>query len=157
MSPPLTTNSGGLKLIAILEATKGLFALLVGLGVHELASKDLQQFAERLVGHLHLNPASHYPGVFIHALGAVKDSNLVFIAIGALAYGVVRFIEAYGLWRGYRWTEWFALLSGAVYMPFEVYEAFTHTSLISLLVLVINAFIILYMLKVVMKKHHACA
>ena len=99
MSPPLTTNSGGLKLIAILEATKGLFALLVGLG----------------------------------------------------------FIEAYGLWRGYRWTEWFALLSGAIYMPFEVYEAFTHSSLISLLVLVINTFIILYMLKVVMKKHHASA
>ncbi len=30
-------------------------------------------------------------------------------------------LESYGLWFAKRWAEWFALLSGSVYLPVELY------------------------------------
>ncbi len=150
----MNNNFNGLKAIAVLEASKGLFALLVGLGAHELAGQNLQQVAEHLVEHLHLNPASRFPGVILQAIGEVKDSNLVFIAIGATVYSIVRFVEAYGLWCNFRWVEWFALLSGAIYLPFEIYEIYINQNLISVAVLIFNLFIVWYMYCVLVQKHN---
>lgn len=143
----------GLKAIALIEATKGLLALLVGIGAHELAGKNLQQVAERLVTHLHLNPASELPSAILNAVADVKSSNLALIAIGATVYSIIRFIEAYGLWHNYRWTEWFAFLSGAIYLPFEVYEIYVHQNLFSVVVLIFNLFVVGYMYTILAKKH----
>ncbi|MFT6978268.1 MAG: uncharacterized membrane protein (DUF2068 family) [Shewanella psychromarinicola] len=57
----------------------------------------------------------------------------------------MRFIEAYGLWHNMRWTQWFALLSGAIYLPFEFYEMMSHFSLLSVIVLLINLVVVMYM------------
>ena len=40
----------------------------------------------------------------------------------ALTYSAIRFTEAYGLWRERRWAEWLSAVSGAIYLPFEIYE-----------------------------------
>ena len=70
------------------------------------------------------------------------------MALGAAAYTLVRFIEAYGLWHNLRWTQWFALVSGAIYLPFELYEMVHHFNLLSVIVLLINLAIVLYMFRV---------
>ena len=66
----------GLRPIAIFEALKGVLALLVGLGMHEMSNASIQQGAEYLVSHLHLNPASHYPSIFISSVGKLDSSNI---------------------------------------------------------------------------------
>ena len=33
------------------------------------------------------------------------------MAGGAATYSIIRFVEAYGLWRDEDWAEWFALIS----------------------------------------------
>lgn len=126
---------------------------MVGLGLHKLAGNNLQQLAEHLAEHLHLNPASHFPGVILHVVGEFKDANLAFLAAGALVYGILRFVEAYGLWHNVRWIGWFALFSGAIYLPVEIYELYHYQNLLSLLVLFINVFIVLYMLNLLFAKH----
>ena len=40
-------------------------------------------------------------------------------------YSIIRFIEGYGLWRARIWAEWMALISGAIYLPFEI-QAIIH-------------------------------
>jgi len=70
--------------------------------------------------HLHLDPASHYPGIFIAAMTRLGDARLTPLALGAAAYCAVRWIEAYGLWFERAWAEGLAALSGAIYVPFEV-------------------------------------
>ena len=35
---------------------------------------------------------------------------------------MVRFVEAFGLWRRKRWAAWFGVLSGGIYVPMELYE-----------------------------------
>jgi uncharacterized membrane protein (DUF2068 family) len=67
-------------------------------------------------------------------------------ALGATAYAGVRFIEAYGLWRARPWAEWFAAVSGAVYLPFELVEVYRTLNWISLGVLLVNAAIVAVML-----------
>jgi uncharacterized membrane protein (DUF2068 family) len=56
----------------------------------------LQANAEALVRHFHLNPASRYPRIFLHATDALTNMRLWPFAAGATAYAAVRFIEASG-------------------------------------------------------------
>jgi uncharacterized membrane protein (DUF2068 family) len=84
-------------IVAWFEAAKGGLMLLVGFGVLALVHQDIQAIAEQLVRRFHLNPASQYPQIFIHALTAATDARLWFLACTALAYAIIRFIEAYGL------------------------------------------------------------
>jgi uncharacterized membrane protein (DUF2068 family) len=135
----------GLKAVAMLEATKGILALLVGLGLHVLAGENLQMVAEAIVSHLHLNPTSELPSVFIHAATTITDSNVQIFAIAAIFYSIVRFIEAYGLWRGFVWIEWCAFLSGAGYLPFEIYEIVAHMSYLAIAMFLVNIVVVWYM------------
>ena len=50
---------------------------------------------ERLVRLSHLNPAHHYPRVFIEALADTNGARLRLLAALAFLYAGVRFIEAY--------------------------------------------------------------
>ncbi|NVK72674.1 MAG: DUF2127 domain-containing protein [Oceanospirillaceae bacterium] len=150
----MTSSKKGLKAIAMIEAFKGLMSLVVGFGIHLLAGENLQKIAESIVSHAHLNPASHYPSVFIHAASSITDSNMTLIALGALAYSLVRFVEAYGLWKAFVWTEWFALVSGAIYLPFEIYEIMFHPHLLTICVFLLNVIVVCYMASVLYSKRH---
>ncbi|MCH1923954.1 DUF2127 domain-containing protein [Shewanella sp. C32] len=144
----MASSKSGLKVIAALEAFKGVLSLLVGFGLHVLAGRNLQQLAESLVTHAHLNPASHLPRVFIQTVGDIPNHDVGLVSIGAFAYATIRFIEAYGLWKAYLWTEWFALASGAIYLPFEIYELFVRTNVLTVVVLAVNIAVVWYMARV---------
>ena len=111
-----------LRAVAVFEAFKGAVVLAAGFGLLAAVHRDAQALAEALVGHLHLNPASHFPRIFIEAATALTVPRAELLALGAAVYVAVRFTEAWGLWYGRRWAEWFAAISGALYIPFEIYE-----------------------------------
>ena len=124
-SPPAKpeyVSSAGLRTVAILEGMKGLFVLGAGLGVLSLVHRDVQGIADKVVRHFHLNPASRYPHIFLEAAAKVTDAGLWLLAMAALLYALARFVEAYGLWYRRRWAQWFALVTGALYLPIESYE-----------------------------------
>ncbi len=131
-----------IRAVALLEAAKGTLVLLTGFGALSLIHRDAQRFAEQLVEHLHLNPAKHYPQIFIEAAANLTKPRLLVLAIFAAIYGLVRLVEAYGLWFGRRWAEWFAAVSGAIYIPFELYELFHRMSWLSLGALVGNVLVV---------------
>jgi len=147
----------GLRAIALLEASKGCLALAVGFGLHYLAGQNVQQLAEQFVAHLHLNVAKHYPAIFIAAAGELNNSRLTLLAIGAMAYAIIRLVEAYGLWHSLCWTEWFALLSGAIYLPFEIYELFEKLSWPGMVVFLINILVVAYMTHIIFGQHKQAA
>jgi len=145
--------TNGLRSIAIFEAFKGFLALLVSLGIHQLAGESVKHVAEKLVTHLHLNPANHLPSIIIKASGELNNSKLLLLAFGALAYSIIRFIEAYGLWHNLRWVEWFALLSGGIYLPVEIYECFINTNLLSIAFLFANLLMVWYLYNILQNNH----
>jgi uncharacterized membrane protein (DUF2068 family) len=136
-----------LRAVASLELAKGLVVLLLGFGAVSLVHKDAWDVAEALLRFLHVNPdRHHYAQVFLNLADNLTDKKLWAMAGGAAAYSIVRFVEAYGLWRERTWAEWFALISGALYVPFEAYEVVRRTTLIHVAVLLINLGIVFYML-----------
>ena len=147
-SVPADTGHEGLRAVALLEASKGCVALFVGLGIHALVGHNVRQVAEELFNHLHLNPSSHYPAMIISRLGALSEFSLNAIAVTSAIYALVRFVEAYGLWHKLKWTEWFALVSGAIYLPFEIYEFIFNRSAIGTGILLLNIWIVWYMCRV---------
>jgi uncharacterized membrane protein (DUF2068 family) len=130
--------------VAAFEAAKGLLVMATGLGLLSLLHHDVQRAAESVVRHLHLNPARHYPRVFLEAAAQLTDTRLWLLALGAFAYAVVRGVEAYGLWRARAWAEWFAILSGAVYLPIEIYELIHRATAQKAVVLLVNVGIVGY-------------
>jgi uncharacterized membrane protein (DUF2068 family) len=143
----MSTDRGavtGLRTVAAYEASKGFLVMAAGLGLLSLVHHDVQRAAESVVRHLHLNPARHYPRVFIEAATRVTDTRLWLLASGAFAYAVVRGVEAYGLWRARTWAEWFAILSGGIYLPFEIYALIHHSTAMKAVVLLINVAVVGY-------------
>lgn len=130
----------------MVEAAKGALVLLVAFGLLSLIHHDVQRLAERLVAHAHLNPAAHYPRVFLDLAGQLTDVRLLLLAAGAGVYAAARLVEAYGLWFERRWAEWFAAASAAIYIPFELFELYERMTWISLGALLLNAAIVLFML-----------
>lgn len=140
-----TSLSRGLHTIACIEALKGALVLVVGFGLLSLVDQDLQAAAERIVRFSHLNPARHYPQVFIQALANTTDARLKFLAALAFLYSGARFVEAYGLWRMKAWAEWFAIISGAIYLPVEIAGLIKHATFLKAGVFLVNAGIVGYL------------
>jgi uncharacterized membrane protein (DUF2068 family) len=138
-------SKGGLRIVSIFEAAKGLLVLLTGCGLLAYVHQDLHLAAEQLVRHFHLNPASRYPRIFLDLADHISDAQLWVMALSALFYSVVRFVEAYGLWLQKQWAEWFAVLTGGMYVPIEVFELIRKITWPRVTVLSVNAAIVAYL------------
>lgn len=109
-----------MRTIACFEAVKGVLVLAGATGLLALMHRDFYALAMTLIEHTHLNPAAKYPKIFLDAAAKLHDSRLVWLAVGAAVYSIVRFTEAYGLFFERTWAEVLAAASGAIYVPFEV-------------------------------------
>ncbi len=136
----------GLRTVATFEATKGVLVLVLGLGLLSLLHKDLELSAWQLLEHLHINPDRRLSHAFLNAASRMTDSGLWGIAGAAAAYAAVRFTEAWGLWNRRVWAEWFALLSGCLYLPWELTKVMERTSFLHVGLLLVNLAIVFYML-----------
>jgi uncharacterized membrane protein (DUF2068 family) len=134
------------RTVAVFEAAKGIIVLLLGLGVLRLVHKDVDDVAEQIIRFLHASPGGHLSNLFIAAAHRANDKSLWAVAAAAMVYALVRFAEAYGLWYERDWAEWFALLSGAMYLPWEVLSIMRHSVPLKWVVLILNLVIVLYML-----------
>jgi len=141
-----------IKFVAAFEAFKGVLALVAASGVLLLVHKDLHALAIRLVEHAHLNPAAHYPSIFIVAVKHIQEMRLTMIALGALAYSTLRFIEAYGLYHEASWAEVLAAVSGVIYVPFEVNEYIHNENWLSIGALLVNFAVVAIMVAALILK-----
>ena len=104
----------GLRAVAVFEAAKGLLVLLLGLGLLSLLHRDVEEAAENLLFRLHIGSDGRLARVFLDAASKLTDTRVWALTGTAVVYSGVRFAEAWGLWNGREWAEWFALLSGAL-------------------------------------------
>lgn len=135
----------GVKIIALFEAFKGCIALFAGFGLLSLINRDGEDWAERVVTYLQLNPTREYTHVFVETAARMNSSNLTILASLAFFYALLRFIEAYGLWRLRPWGEWLAALSGIIYMPIEIYEIAQKVTSLRVSIFVINIAVVAFL------------
>lgn len=140
-------SKAGLRVVASFEAAKGVLVIALAaiiIAVHN----HIEDYAEDLLYHLHIDFDHRFGRVLLHAASQVGDARMWTVAAAAALYATVRFVEAWGLWQRRVWAEWFALLSGTLYLPFEVLKVAERASWERIGVLVVNVIIVLYMLEI---------
>jgi uncharacterized membrane protein (DUF2068 family) len=136
----------GLRTVAILEAAKGVLVMLVAFGFAEIIHLhiDLEDTAQNLLAFLQIDPDRRISHALMHAAGRMMDANLLTVLSIALMYSSLRFIESYGLWRQRVWAEWLAIVSGAIYLPLEIYNLVRRPNGVHWVILLINVAIVVY-------------
>ena len=134
-----------LRTIAGFEALKGTLALLAGAGLLSVLHRDLHQLAVALIGHIGLSPGAHYPALLLSRIDVWAHADLRMLLLAVPAYAALRFAEAYGLWRQRAWGEWLGALSGALYIPFELWHWAHHPTWLASAVVLFNAGVVAYL------------
>jgi len=136
----------GLRTVAAIEAVKGAAVIALCVVLLSLLHKDLDSVVDHLTDFLRLNPDSRVADWF-YDLADRTTGRGIWTAVGVgLVYSAGRFVEAYGLWNERHWAEWFAVISGAIYVPFELIGAIRHPHWIRLVVLTVNLLVVFYIL-----------
>ena len=135
----------GLRGIAIFEAGKGLLGLALSFVLLRLRHSDIERAAQHALNFFHVNPDRHFYHEVLRSAAGVTTHTIVLFIFGTLAYAVIRFAEAVGLWLEKTWAEWFALISGSLYLPWEIYELARRQTWVRWAVLGINVMIVIYL------------
>lgn len=129
----------GLHAIAVFEAAKGVVALLAAGGLAWAGPAALQGALDGLAATLHLSPSQ---GPVASLLRGINPESVGVAAAATLAYALMRFIEAWGLWRAKAWGSWMGCIGAAAYLPFELYALVRHPGWLEATVLVVNLLVV---------------
>lgn len=135
----------GLRGVALFEALKGGLAVAGAIWVTTLRHKDLLEVAEHMLRTVHVAPDRHIARAFMHFAEKINGRDLRIVVVLVLIYAAIRFTEATGLWLEKEWAEWFALVSGGVYIPYEIAEVVRHHNRTTWAILIVNILIVIYM------------
>lgn len=146
-----------LRAVASLELIKGIIVLAGIFGILFLVHTDPGDVADWCLTVLHISPDHHFAQVFLDWADSLTDKKLWVVAGVAAVYSILRFVEAYGLWKARAWAEWIALVSGTLYLPFEIFKIVTKPNLFHFSLLLINLAVVLYMAYVLLEARAAKA
>jgi uncharacterized membrane protein (DUF2068 family) len=139
------SSKAGLRAVASFEALKGAVVLVLGIMLLVFHA-HVQDVTENLLYHLHIDFDRRFGHMVLDAASTINSATRWTIGAAIGSYVSVRFIEAWGLWNQRVWAEWFALLSGALYLPWEILKLTERVDWDRVAVLAINLIIIGYML-----------
>lgn len=145
---------GLLKVVAVERFVKGLALISGSLVVYHVASSrgSLLAELERLL--LAFRPLGNELGVHLTGsplvtqiegwLGGSGDPVRL-AGFGLLALGILQLVEGVGLWGGWRWAEYLAVVATSAFIPFELYEIAEKPSPLKVVFLVLNVLIVIYL------------
>lgn len=138
-----------LRAVAGFEFLKGIFVVVMGICAIVLVGKNTWLIAERILERLHVDTDRRFAQVFLDFADSITDARLWAAARIAFAYAILRFTEAYGLWKERTWAEWVAFVSGTLLLPLEVRELFRGVTFMRCALLLGNLAVVFYMLYVI--------
>lgn len=123
--------------------------VLMGVCALFLVHKDTWLIAESLLALLHISTDHRFAQSFLDFADSITDARLWAAARIAFAYALLRFTEAYGLWKERTWAEWMACVSGTLLLPVEVRELFRGITFFRCALLIGNIAIVIYMVYII--------
>jgi uncharacterized membrane protein (DUF2068 family) len=133
--------------IILIKLGKGVIFLLVAWAAYAFSDNDLPAEYHRLLHWSHLNPERQFFSHLAVLVGRITEANVLWVAAGTLAYSLFSLIEGVGLFLRQRWASWMAIGESGFFIPLEFHELCTHFTWTVLIILVINVFICVYLLK----------
>jgi uncharacterized membrane protein (DUF2068 family) len=135
----------GLMIIAAFKLLKGFALLAVGIGAHSLVHKDLDLVVEHWVDVFRVDPNNHYLHGLLERFADLDPHRLQQLSIGTFFYAAVLLTEGVGLALGKRWAEYFTIIVTSSFIPLELYEILRHTTLMKVVLLLINVAVVWYL------------
>ena len=151
VGPPGAARAS-VRVIAAWEGVKGVLVLIAAGAATTFLRPSDERSIEEIVGHFHLNPAGHTSHIFERALEHLANTRVVMLAVGALLYALLRFVEAYGLWAEKRWGWILGIASAALYLPLEIRELVMRFNWTGVVLFVVNLAIVAVLWK--NRTHH---
>jgi len=146
-----SSHKYGLRTVAIVEAFKGVAVLALCGVLLSLLHRDLDVVVDHLTSWLRLNPDSRVADWFYELADRTTGRGIWTAVSAGVAYSTCRFVEAYGLWNERHWAEWFAVIAGAVYVPFELFSLIAHPNWTKFALLAANIVVVLYILRILIE------
>jgi uncharacterized membrane protein (DUF2068 family) len=132
--------------IITIKLGKGVVFLLVAWAAYAFSDNDLPAEYHRLLHWLHLNPERQFFSFLAEKVGKITEANVLWVAVGTLAYSLFSLIEGVGLHLRQRWASWMAICESGFFIPLELFELSVHFSWTVLIILILNVFIFVYLL-----------
>lgn len=129
----------GLHVIALLEASKAMLALLAATGLEILGPQPLRDGVNALIRRFSLDP-DH--GTLPSLLNMISPDAVHLAAAAMIGYGLLHLVEAWGLWKAKAWASWLGCLTASIYLPFDIYAIVRHPGWASWMVLAINLIVV---------------
>jgi len=129
----------GLHVIALLEASNAMLALLAATGLEILGPQPLRDGVNALIRRFSLDP-DH--GTLPSLLNAISPDAVHLAAAAMIGYGLLHLVEAWGLWKAKAWASWLGCLTASIYLPFDIYAIVRHPGWASWTVLAINLIVV---------------
>ncbi len=137
----------GLRVVIIWKIVKAVLLTAVGVAALVLAGSDLHELGARTVSWFGLDPASPRIARALAHVAGLTPRRIELVGAGALGYAAVCAVEGWGLHRRRRWGEWLTVGLTVSLIPLELYEIARHATIGRLVALVVNAGIVLYLLR----------
>jgi uncharacterized membrane protein (DUF2068 family) len=141
-----------LTLIAAFKLSQALLFIAVGVGAFRLLHKDIGDMLTHLVEHLRFNPESRFVNFVLDKSSLVTDRILRRIGEVGFIYAALDLVEGTGLYLEKAWAEYLTLAITASFLPWEIFEVLRRVTWIRASLLLVNALVFFYLLKVVVER-----
>jgi uncharacterized membrane protein (DUF2068 family) len=161
-SRPKRHHNRWLVLIAFFKLAQALLFVAVAVGALRLVHKDIGDEIQQLADHLRFGPESHFVNFVLVKASIIDDRMLRRISWLGFGYAALGSLEGIGLYLEKTWGEYLTLGITASFLPWEIFEVHRKLTAIRGGLLVVNALVFLYLLKLVVERgrsfrarHHA--
>lgn len=138
-------SSKAIKAVAGYEIIKGLAALALAVAVF-IWHEHLPDIAHHLIQFLH-HVFGHFFSEPLDSLGRHADKaseNWLKAFWFIIGYVVLRFVEAYGLYKDRTWAYWYSVLGYGIFIPIELYSILTKPiEILTILTFLLNVVIVI--------------
>ncbi len=141
-----------LVLIAVYKFLLALMFVAVGVGALRLMHKDIDDVISHLGDLLRFNPESRFVNFLYDRASLINDPLLRRIGALAFSYAGLSLAEGIGLYLEKAWGEFLTLFITASFLPWEVFEIFHRLTWVRVALLVVNALVFTYLLRIVSER-----
>jgi len=141
-----------IRVIALFKLIKALLLLGVGVGALSLRHHD-----GILAGWIHALVFDPHGKLFheaVEKISGLDTRELAGIAVGSMVYASVFLVEGVGLMLRRGWAEVLTTVITISFIPLEIYELVKHESWMKIGVVLINALIVVYLVRRLRREGH---
>jgi uncharacterized membrane protein (DUF2068 family) len=163
VEPAFKKRAPTLYAIIVFKLLKGTLFLVLAIVLYCLSDNDLPAEYQHLLHHLRVQPGNQFWSNIALKVGRMTEIKMIWTAVGSLVYSMFSLVEGSGLLFRVSWAGWLAIGESAFFIPIEIYELVRrpvtdhHHSGVLLIVLILNIFIVWYLLanrKRLFRHHH---